>query len=438
MTTDRRLERDLPSILGEIAMGPYPDYIDDVLAGTARRRQRPTWTFLERWIPLAVVTRRPVLAPSFPWRTLGVLALLAIFIAAALVYAGSQRAPLPEPFGPARNGLIAFESGGDIFTADPVTGMTTALVTGPEMDVGPRFSRDGTHIVFERKVDGGRSQIYVGRSDGRGLRLITPEPVVLTQSLLGEPWEQYQFSPDGQSVLIATTQDAWGTISIAESDGSGIRQLDVGMPVTDPSYRPPDGAEILFVGDGPSGTNHGLFAVDVVSGARRTIVGLSSIYDLAGANWSPDGSKIAYWRWGGLGAGEGITAHARVISADGTGDMALLEPPGTVWSSGSDWSNDGTRLFVFRGFSPEFQDVRPAVVPADGSSIGIETDRKIPIVQECCPFAEWAPDDSTILVTPADSAGGPGQQLIIDPLTGETQVAPWDTTSDPAWQRQAP
>lgn len=436
MTTERRLERDLPAILGEIALGPYPDYIDDVLAGTAGRRQRPQWTFPERWLPMAVVTRRPILAPALPWRTLGALALLAILIAATLAaYIGSQ-ARAPAPFGPARPGLIAFESGGDIFTVDPSTRAAVAVVTGPETDVGPRYSRDGTHIVFERKVDGVRSEIYVARSDGSELRSITPEPVVLTQSVLGEPWEQYQFSPDGRSVLIATTQDAWGTISIAETDGSGIRQLDVGMPVTDPSYRPPDGEEILFVGDGPSGTFHGLFAVDVVSGARRTIVDLSSVYDLAGANWSPDGSRIAYWRWGGLG--EGITAHTRVVSADGANDAALAEPPGTVWSSGADWSNDGTRLLVFRGFTPGLEDVRPAVVPADGSSMGIEIDRRIAIVQECCSFAEWAPDDSRILVTPVDAAGQPGQQLIIDPLTGETQVAPWDTTSDPTWQRQAP
>lgn len=435
MTTDRRLERDLPSILGEIAMGPYPDYIDDVLAGTARRRQRPRWTFPERWLPMAVVTRCPVLAPAFPWRTLGILALLAILIAATVVaFVGSQPR-LPAPFGTARSGLVAFESGGDIFTADPRTGDASAVVTGPDMDVGPRYSRDGTHIVFERKLDSLKSELYVARSDGSELRLITPEPVVLTQSVLGEPWEQYQFSPDGQSVLIATTQDAWGTISIAETDGSGVRQLDVGMPVTDPSFRPPDGAEILFVGDGPSGTNHGLYAVDVVSGVRRTIVDLSSVYDLAGATWSPDGSQIAYWRWGG--PGDGITAHTRVVSADGTGDRVLFEPPGTVWTSGSDWSNDGTRLFVFRGFSSEFEDVRPAIVPADGSSPGIEVDGRINILRGCCPFSEWAPDDSRILVTPSDADGKPGQQLIIDPVTGETQVAPWNTTSDPTWQRLA-
>ena len=31
MTIEQRLERDLPAYLGDIAMGPYPEYIDDVL-----------------------------------------------------------------------------------------------------------------------------------------------------------------------------------------------------------------------------------------------------------------------------------------------------------------------------------------------------------------------------------------------------------------------
>ena len=35
MTAEPRLERDLPFILDEIVVGPYPDYIDDVLVTTA-------------------------------------------------------------------------------------------------------------------------------------------------------------------------------------------------------------------------------------------------------------------------------------------------------------------------------------------------------------------------------------------------------------------
>ena len=41
MTTEGRLTRDLPEILGDLATGSYPDYIDDVLATSATIRQRP-------------------------------------------------------------------------------------------------------------------------------------------------------------------------------------------------------------------------------------------------------------------------------------------------------------------------------------------------------------------------------------------------------------
>ena len=283
------------------------------------------------------------------------------------------------------------------------------------------------------------ASLYVVRSDGSGLTRITPEPIALTPSQLGEPWEQYQFSPDGASVLIAATDGGSPKILVARSDGTGLHAIDAGMAAFEPSYRPPDGREILFVGYSGLGAGPGVvYAFDPSTGTRRTIVAAQPGYDLAGANWSPDGSKVAYWTWGGPGPGEGINAHTHVVGSDGTGDRELIAPPGTVWTSGSEWSNDGTQLFVLRGFTSGYDDVRPAIVPADGSSIGIETDRRIPIVRECCSFGEWAPDDSKILVTPVDGAGQPGQQLVIDPVTGQTQVALWDTTSDPTWQRRAP
>src|SRR6476661_10341947 len=135
MTTERRLTRDLPEILGDLATAPYPDYIDDVLATSATIRQRPAWTFPERWLPMVDLVRQPVLVPRLPWRSiaLAVVVLLAL-LAAAAVYIGSQQR-VPPPFGPARNGLVAYDAGGDIYTADPVTGVATAIVSGPALDV---------------------------------------------------------------------------------------------------------------------------------------------------------------------------------------------------------------------------------------------------------------------------------------------------------------
>ena len=48
------------------------------------------------------------------------------------------------------------------------------------------------------------------------------------------------------------------------------------------------------------------------SGVVRTIVEPRANYDLAGAEWSPDGSQIVYHSWGGPGAG--VTAQSRMSS----------------------------------------------------------------------------------------------------------------------------
>src|SRR5204862_5649642 len=95
--------------------------------------------------------------------------LLAIILAAAL--AAGSRTRLPAPFGPAANGLVAYDRGGDIYTVDPVTGITRAIVTGSALDVQPRWSRDGTHLVFERKVQNvaGPGDLYVVEADGSHL-----------------------------------------------------------------------------------------------------------------------------------------------------------------------------------------------------------------------------------------------------------------------------
>ena len=43
--TRAHLDRYLPAVLGELAEAPYPDYIEQVLATAATRRQRPAWSF---------------------------------------------------------------------------------------------------------------------------------------------------------------------------------------------------------------------------------------------------------------------------------------------------------------------------------------------------------------------------------------------------------
>src|SRR4029077_10274830 len=118
---------------------------------------------------------------------------------------------------------------------------------------------------------------------------------------------------------------------------------EVGMQADEPTYRPPDGREILFIG---RGVEPGLFIFDRTTNRTSEIVRMKPNFDLAGASWSPDGSQIAYWTWDGTV--DGLAAKSHIVNADGTDDRELPSPPGAVWNAHATWSNDGKRLFLAR------------------------------------------------------------------------------------------
>ena len=148
-----RLERELTTWFADTAAPQTPDWTADILAATSTMRQRPRWSFPARWLPAAVVPRLPRLTlRPVPWRTIALLALLGLLLAAAVTLYVGSRPRLPAPFGPAVNGLVAYAENGDIWTVDPVTGEREAIVTLPGADKAPRWSRDGTRVAFLRRT----------------------------------------------------------------------------------------------------------------------------------------------------------------------------------------------------------------------------------------------------------------------------------------------
>jgi len=424
MSADRRFERELPSLLEGLYVGPMPAYRDEVLARSARIRQRPAWSFLGRWLPIVDAVRRPI-----AWRSIGLVALLAavtLAVVAALI-AGSQR-PLPAPFGQARTGLVAFALDGDIYTVDVTTGVTRAVVSGPETDQAPHWSRDGTRFAFLRNTQGpGPPDLYVVKADGSDLRLVAAGAPAISGI--------YGFSPDGSEILL-TVNESGMKIAIARTDGSGLRTLDVGalqVAAIDsgPSWRPPDGAEILFVNGKAS-----LHAINVATGVVRTIVEPASGRNRETPKWSPDGARIAYIEW--VSAASGMSAQTHIVEADGTGARVLPLPPGAVWQAFRSWSNDGSRLLAIRGDTGSYHTAVAAIVPADGSGTGIEIDYSAVIPPACCPEWEWAPDDLAILGIAPDLTGSLAVQVLLDPVEGTATAVPWTTSSLPTWQRLAP
>ena len=98
-TTPRSFSTDqLHAALGDVAGPARPDYLPDIVAQAGRIRQRPAWTFLERWLPLDIAVRRqgvPRAAVLF-----AVLSLLVALLAAGGLYVGSQTKPAPLPSTP--------------------------------------------------------------------------------------------------------------------------------------------------------------------------------------------------------------------------------------------------------------------------------------------------------------------------------------------------
>ena len=100
MTTESRFERDLTAILEDLYLGRSPDYRDEVMAAAVRTRQRPSWTFAGRWIPMADIATKPVTAPRVPWRAIGLaLVVVALALAAVALIVGSRQTKVPPPFG---------------------------------------------------------------------------------------------------------------------------------------------------------------------------------------------------------------------------------------------------------------------------------------------------------------------------------------------------
>jgi len=356
------------------------------------------------------------------------------------VYIGTRPARLPPPFGPAANGVVIYSANGEIFAADPVTGDIRAIITGPEEDLRPIFSPDGTKFAFER-VSSGTRDLYVARSDGTALTRVTAEPITLTASNVGDP---YQFSPDGRSLVFAgSLGDNPPGLYLAASDGSGVRRLDLSQVAdrvtfaTEPTFRPPKGDEILFVGTDDNSVNGGagIYAIDIVSGKTRPIVETDPAHELNLATWSPDGSQLSYGMWDGTA--DALTVRLHIVGADGSGDRMLPAPSGMAWDLGAAWSNDGTRLLVIRGYTGNWDETRAVIVPTDGSGGSVELSYPGSIQQDCCYAWEWSPDDSMVLGRPIQAGGQPLQQILIDVASGTIREAPWTSTADFAWQRVA-
>ena len=311
-----------------------------------RRSPRPTTDSPGAWSRRMNVTgtpEGPTRAPLLPGRRMCgmlVLGLVLVGMSGSSVI-GSEVSEASEPHAARFLRLVT----GDLLR------LPDGLVPARATDV--RFSPDRREIAYvgpdEDDPTGAKPRLRVVSIDGMERRALSPAESAPFHPAPADP----AWSPDGRS--------------IAYVDGEDLRIVDVrsgrdrrvkgvrGSRLWLPSFRP-DGRAILYTRVARRGLHIELWTVPVRGGPPRRLM-----TDAAFGTWSPDGSRIAFRRFGrAVEPGSVWPYHASglyVADADG-GHVQPLRPgsgwmmAGIDWSPiRAEWSPDGTHLVFgkFRG-----------------------------------------------------------------------------------------
>ncbi|HEY7700871.1 MAG TPA: hypothetical protein VIB02_01065 [Candidatus Limnocylindrales bacterium] len=363
MTTNERLERTMSAWLQEDAAFRVPDHLDEVLAATRLTRQRSAWSSLERWLPVDTTFRPRLFSVPPAARLIAVAALLLLILAIAVFAIGSQQQRLPEPFGLARNGMATASLDGDIYALDPSTLERTPLITDENFDFGGTFSRDGTRFMFARShepisdVSDPALIVAVADADGTNVR-------ELTQPLLGVDWSDW--SPDSRKIaFLSRDADGVRLINVVDVDTAAITTFKPGVPAHFVTWRPPDGKEILFRGEGQQPA---LYAIRVADGVTRKISSRAPDheFDYQSMTVSPDGRTVSYSNW----TSDGIPSVYMLDIELGV-ERVLPDLPRTGQRGGATFSPDGETVAYVRIHHEAGGAMAEVVVaPADGSDTG--------------------------------------------------------------------
>ena len=384
------------------------------------------------------IARQPVLAPRLPWRAIAMAALLiALLLAAAAVLVGTQPR-LPAPFGLARQrpDRLRRTMATSSRSIRPRTSRRPSW-SGPETDLEPKFSLDGTRLVFERRPEGraGGGRLYVAHADGTALTLLTPEaPFVL---------DTYDFSPDGLEVISHRLSTAVRRSRSRRSMAAASERLtsETWPPRSPNIARPtarrssssawPRDQRTVFTSSGRTAPTFGRSS-NPRTWSSATRVGLPTDHGSPIHRWRSTTRPAAGWResmsFPPMDAGIGSLDHIPKRSwrpfrsgrtmARGCSSFAACPRFRT--------SRTGTARPAMRS------SLRTALAMASISS-GSE-----PTMPEDVIHYHWAPDDQSILTSALDAAGRPATgSHLWDPMTGRSRPAPW-TLGAASWQRLVP
>lgn len=418
MTANNELEHELRDWLAAVA-SPRDVDISGVFARTGSMGQRPAWTRPSMWFVRSTRRRQGFAALPMVLVTAG---LIVVIVIAALVI--GSRPKLPGPVGPARSGLVTFDSDGDIFAVQPDGSGRTRLIGGPDVQFGAAWSPDGTQLAYWSAPDRrDPASLWVLMLDGSAAVKLSGDRTFYTDH--APTW-----APDSKRIAFATMT---GELRILNADGSNLRRIgDPALTYLLPTWSP-DGSWIAV--RAPS-TDDGRFLGYVIhpDGTGATQITTATFMEEAhgGLVWSPDSRSVAYHS--GVPTDFDI-AISRLDASGAWREEVLID--GTNYDVVPAWSNDGTRIAFIRteGLGTARQISHLMVANADGGGARMISDRAVDRYSPC-----WSPDDRSIRVMSYSTVDlRPVLELIAVDGSAVVEVPiPDPASADCAWQRLAP
>ena len=235
--------------------------------------------------------------------------------------------PLAASYSPAGDKIV-YLSSNEIRIFDRAS-QSDRLVYKTTAGGSPSFSRDGTKILFQDRIEE-NTEICSVNIDGTGFMNLSNNPSRDTSPA---------YSPDGTKIAFAASRAA-GTstfeIYVMNSDGSDPKMIFGDRAMSSGPTWSPDGKSLVFANDREDGRvgNFELFSVSV-EGGTPTRLTTRPKYDVDPV-FSPDGKRIAF-----VSNTDG-NPEIYLINADGTGLLRLTRDVGNDVSP--QWSPDGSRL----------------------------------------------------------------------------------------------
>jgi Tol biopolymer transport system component len=434
MTTDRSLERDLRLVLDQTAATHEPErMLDSVLSTTGRMRPRPRWLTLIKEPPMRFHAALAFGSPSARLAavTLTTLALLALAAGSVLAAATLLSNTDPTSPGLVRNGLIAFDSNGDIMVADPDGTDPRVLVGGPDEDTSPVWSPDGTMLAFWNKPDG-TSLLRLGLVDGRGgapRYIDAPAGRVFAGYQFGE--SNIDWGPGDGRVMVRTSTAGANhlyLLDLTTESYEGVALGDRRGRFTSFDWSD-DGTKIAFVSWDDAPHYEFIFVTDLDGSAPRQLIKADPVEgSLASVRWDPDGRRLTYSRgdhdpaYDGSEPGQLQRTETSLYVLDTETGVESLVRQGRFYMPV--WSPSGERIAYGA------QDVIGIVGP-DGSN-------PVPlgIAYVSPPDITWSPDGTKVAsVASTDELQTSWRVVIVDAAGGvPTYIDAPGMVSQPSWQ----